>query len=185
MWAGWKQKGISFCVELGNESDPTTPLQRSSWAVLQRNILFQRFLCSTDEPTFPFQLSLISFYLPVRMHINRFWQPLDPALPERPGALWVFCLTPRLFPSWEIRSRRGTNEIIWGCGTMSMRHLWDLCAFPFSFQVERSSDPAEPLQSSSREGLTLFILWSHPELMLPGMSAGLVHQAQELSSYLE
>lgn len=68
------------------------------------------------------------------------------------------------------------SEIIWGCETMSMGHLAAFCAFPFSFQVERRLDPAEPLQSSSREGLTLSILCSHRELRLPDVSAGLVHQ---------
>lgn len=109
MWAGWKQKGISFCVELRSESDPITPLQRSLWAALQRNILFQTFLCSTDEPAFPFQLPVILFYLPVGMHINRFWQPLDQAFPEGPRALRVFCLTTGLFPSWV------KSEALWGC----------------------------------------------------------------------
>lgn len=97
MQAGWKQKGISFCVELRNESDPITPLQRSLWAVLQRNILFYRFLCSIGKPAFPFQLSLILFYLPAGLH-NRFWQPLDQALSEGPSALWLLCSTPDCFP---------------------------------------------------------------------------------------
>lgn len=37
------------------------------------------------------------------------------------------------------------GEVFWGSGNMSMGHLAALSAFPFSFQVERSSDAAVPL----------------------------------------